>query len=306
MIDIVMYHYVRPIKRSIYPRIKGLEVEAFKRQLEYFASERSVVSTSDVLNAVIGEFRLPKGAVWLTFDDGYKDHFEYVAPLLEQFGFDGAFFPVSDCYVKKNILDVNKIHYILASAESEGMLIDILKSEMFAEGFSQTDWSNFWFSVDKESRYDSEKTTFFKRMLQKELPSNKRKKILSNLFEKIVGRSESDINDELYMSKKDLISLHERGFTIGSHTASHSWLNTLSIDEQISEIDASLSSLESIRGEVDDWIMCYPYGEYNDETLSILNSKNCALALTTKVGTADFLKQNKFELTRFNTNDFPQ
>ena len=93
MLDIVMYHYVRPLIGSRYPKIKGLEVDSFKRQIEFFAANRTVVSTLDVLNAVKGEFKLPKGAVWLTFDDGYKDHIEYVAPLLEKFGFDAAFFP---------------------------------------------------------------------------------------------------------------------------------------------------------------------------------------------------------------------
>ncbi len=301
-----MYHYVRPLIGSRYPKIKGLEIDGFKRQLEFFASNRSVVSTSDVLNAIKGEFKLPKGAVWLTFDDGYKDHIEYVAPLLEKYGFDGAFFPVSDCYAKNQILDVNKIHYILASVESDESLVNSLKSEMFSIGYSHADWDNFWLSIDKTSRFDSENTIFFKRMLQRDLPLSQRQKILANLFEKIVERSEYDVASELYMSESDLISLHKKGFTIGSHTSSHRWLNALSRQEQISEIETSLSALKKIRGEVNDWIMCYPYGGYNNDTLSILNAKNCALALTTKVGTANFLSQNKYEFNRNDTNDFPQ
>ena len=59
MLDIVMYHYVRPIIGSSYPNIKGLEVSGFKRQLEYFSKERSIVSTSDVLKAVGGDLTLP-------------------------------------------------------------------------------------------------------------------------------------------------------------------------------------------------------------------------------------------------------
>ena len=77
-------------------------------------------------------------------------------------------------------------------------------------------------------------------------------------------------------------------------------------DEQKTEIDISLSALERIRGDLNDWIMCYPYGGYNEDTLSILSTRNCALALTTKVGSADIYSQNKYELKRFDTNDFPQ
>ena len=301
-----MYHYVRPLKGSKYPMIKGLEVDAFQRQLEFFASHKSVVSTSNVLNAIKGEFKLPKDAIWLTFDDGYKDHIEYVAPLLEKFGFDGAFFPVSDCFANNKILDVNKIHYILATVESDQFLINSLKSEMFSLGYSHSDWNNFWLEIDKTSRFDSQNTIFFKRMLQRELPLSQRQKILSNLFEKIVERSEYDVANELYMSESDLISLHKKGFTIGSHTSSHRWLNALSRESQLSEIETSLTALKKIRGEVNNWIMCYPYGGYNEETLSILSEKNCALALTTKVGSANLHSQNKYELSRFDTNDFPQ
>ena len=33
-VNIVMYHYVRPIKNSKYPNIKGLEIKEFKNQIE--------------------------------------------------------------------------------------------------------------------------------------------------------------------------------------------------------------------------------------------------------------------------------
>ncbi len=34
-ITIIMYHYVREIKNSKYPTIKGLEISSFKRQLDF-------------------------------------------------------------------------------------------------------------------------------------------------------------------------------------------------------------------------------------------------------------------------------
>ena len=37
-----------------YSKIKGLEVDSFKKQLEFFTSNRSVVSTSNVLNCMKG------------------------------------------------------------------------------------------------------------------------------------------------------------------------------------------------------------------------------------------------------------
>ena len=143
-------------------------------------------------------------------------------------------------------------------------------------------------------------------MLQRDLPFELRQKILARMFENLVGRSKKEVSEELYMSKDDLISLSKKGFHIGSHTSSHMWLNSLTTIEQEKEIAKSLDALRSIRNKVSNWIMCYPYGGYNDTTLSILEKMGCALALTTIVGAADLSCQHKFELKRWDTNDFPK
>lgn len=305
-LDIIMYHYVRPISESRYPKIKGLELKSFQNQLDFFLKEKSLVGTDDVISAVTRSIELPKDSVWLTFDDGYKDHFDYVAPILEQKGIDAAFFPVSDTYENGSILDVNKIHYILASVDNDESLLAHLAAEMEVEGLAKSDFHNLWNSTDKSSRYDSEAVIFFKRMLQRDLPFELRQKILARMFENLVGRSKKEVSEELYMSKDDLISLSKKGFHIGSHTSSHMWLNSLTTDEQEKEIVKSIDALRSIRNEVSNWIMCYPYGGYDDTTLSILEKMGCALALTTTIGAADLSWQNKFKLKRWDTNDFPK
>ena len=43
-LTIVMYHYVREIKDFAYPRIKGLEFEGFKRQLDYLESNYKIIT----------------------------------------------------------------------------------------------------------------------------------------------------------------------------------------------------------------------------------------------------------------------
>ena len=44
-LSIVMYHYVRPIKGSKFPGIKGLELDGFKQQLDYLTENLNIVST---------------------------------------------------------------------------------------------------------------------------------------------------------------------------------------------------------------------------------------------------------------------
>jgi peptidoglycan/xylan/chitin deacetylase (PgdA/CDA1 family) len=305
-LEIIMYHYVRPISESAYPKIKGLEVKRFIKQIDYLQKNKKIVSTEDVIKSVNKKKDLPEGSVWLTFDDGYKDHIEFVAPILEKKGIDACFFPVSEAYNSKRLLDVNKIHYILALAKSDNALIKILKEKMLLAGYTKKDFLNLWNSVDKSSRYDSKNVMFFKKILQKYLPLVIRSKILDEIFEIIVGKKQTEISKELYMSKSDLRYLYKKGFTIGTHTSSHRWLDRLTYDEQKKEIAESIRSLKKITGNKSGFIMCYPYGGYNKNTLKILKKYNCTLALTTRPGIANLSKDHKYELPRLDTNDFPQ
>jgi len=68
-LTIVMYHYVRPIKGSRFPGIKGLELEGFKRQLDYLSEKFYIVSTERIIDAIKNGSKLPSNACWLTFDD---------------------------------------------------------------------------------------------------------------------------------------------------------------------------------------------------------------------------------------------
>jgi peptidoglycan/xylan/chitin deacetylase (PgdA/CDA1 family) len=124
------------------------------------------------------------------------------------------------------------------------------------------------------------------------------------LFEKYVGRRQADFCEELYLSLEDVRSLIAEGMYVGSHTYNHYWLSSLGIDFQEQEIDRSLAFLEHVGAPVDRWIMCYPYGDYNADTLWLLQRRNCVAGLTTKTGRAVLAKP--FELRRFDTNDFPQ
>ena len=49
-LTIVTYHYVRPIKKSSYPLIKGLELESFKIQLDYLEKNYKIITMESLIN----------------------------------------------------------------------------------------------------------------------------------------------------------------------------------------------------------------------------------------------------------------
>src|SRR5215469_14411814 len=93
-VTIVMYHYVRDLKRSRFPAIKGLSLDRFRRQLDYIQAHFTPITIEDVLGALKDpRSKLPEDSILLTFDDGYSDHFVNVFPVLDARGIRACFFP---------------------------------------------------------------------------------------------------------------------------------------------------------------------------------------------------------------------
>lgn len=305
-LTIVMYHYVRPIKNSRFPRIKGLELEGFRRQLDHLSNEYTFITAERLIEYSLGAENLPKNSCLLTFDDGYKDHIQHVMPELLSRGIQGSFFPPVNAVEKRDMLDVNAIHFILASLEDIDEVFIDMNSLIYDYGYSASEVFDFQRIWAISGRYDSPKVMYFKHMLQHVLPSGVRAEIISKLFKKYVGVSQSDFSEELYLSLSDTKKLIECGMYVGSHGAQHIWLDKESKIAQLSEIDSSLQFLQKVGAPTKNWIMCYPYGAYNEDTLSILREKECAIGLTTKVGLAEVDPSKMLELKRFDTNDFPR
>ena len=125
-VNIVMYHYVRDLKNSRYNGIKGLDTNSFKEQIEFFKKNYNVIRMEDLIGAVENKVQLPEKSLLLTFDDGYIDHFNTVFPILDKFKMQGSFFIPAQTFCENKLLDVNKIHFILASSKIEDLYQELI------------------------------------------------------------------------------------------------------------------------------------------------------------------------------------
>ncbi|MEK9571568.1 MAG: polysaccharide deacetylase family protein [Paracoccaceae bacterium] len=305
-LSIVMFHYVRPIKESKFPGIKGLELDGFKRQLDYLTDNFSIVSTEQVINAAKYSIPLPNDACWLTFDDGYKDHYEHVMPELLKRNLHGAFFPPRVAIEEDKVLDVNLIHHILSCADNVDQLVGSLNSHCIVHGISERELNDFYEKYATPNRFDNADTIYVKRMLQHVLPEQLRTRIAHEMFQEFVGLSAAEFSSELYMSVEEVRELVRNGMYVGSHGSMHYWLDKITAEEQEKDIKESLKFLDSVGASTKDWVMCYPYGAHNDDTIELLKSFEAALGITTEVRVANLTSDNPFKLPRLDTNDFPQ
>ena len=83
-IYIITYHYVRDVKKSIYPNLKALENKKFIKQINFFTKNFNLLNYDD-FNEILLSKKIPrKPSILLTFDDGYIDHYENVFPILQK------------------------------------------------------------------------------------------------------------------------------------------------------------------------------------------------------------------------------
>lgn len=303
-----MYHYVRDLKKSRFPRIKGLNINLFKEQIKYILKYYQVITMRDLLEALEKRKKIPNNSLLLTFDDGYRDHFEFVLPILKYFGIQGSFFPPGKAITRHAVLDVNKIHFILASAwEAKEIVSDIFAQlDKYREEYRLKANESYFRKLAIKNRFDTAETIFIKRLLQKHLPEKLRRIIIDFLFDKYVDKDEASFSKELYMDKEQLKRLLHEGMFVGSHGWNHCWLDGLQESGREKEISLSLKFLKELGCDISRWVMCYPYGAYDDELVSLLNTHKCTVALTTKVGIADLNKDHPLTLPRLDTNDLPK
>jgi peptidoglycan/xylan/chitin deacetylase (PgdA/CDA1 family) len=304
---IIMYHYVRDLQHTRYPRIKALQLSAFEGQLEYLARHHTFVSDRDVLEAWKGGRPLAKGAVLLSFDDGLSDHFEVVFPLLDRKGIPACFFPTARAVLEHRVLDVHKIHFILASAPGSPELAQALERELEAarvsHGLAQV--AEYRHRVMGDHRYDDPDTVFVKRILQRELPDPLRGEIVDRLFERYVGIEDSVFARELYLNVEQMRTLVRHGMSVGGHGYRHLWMDRLGEADRQEEILRSRELVRVAGGNPDAWSLCYPYGGQDAELRARLPAHGCVLGLGTEVALASPDRHDVLNLPRLDTNDIP-
>ena len=199
---VVMYHYVRNLNDSRYPNINGLDYELFKKQIEFFKVNYNFINYNQLLECYCNNISLPENSVLLTFDDGYIDHYTNIFPLLVDNSIEAIFSIPGKIISEGKLLDVNKIHFILASSNIEILINKVYEKLNYYRGreFDFPSNDELYNKLAVANRFDSEKVIFIKRLLQNELDERLRNIITSDLFESCIPISEKAFAKELYMN----------------------------------------------------------------------------------------------------------
>ena len=300
---IIMYHYVRNFSKD-FPYFQYLSLSSFKRQLDFFEDEFGFVSKDDFEISL--KNKTPINGIILTFDDGFRDHFNYVFPELLKRKLWGIFYVSTSPIVDNNILDVHRIHLLLGKYGGNE-IFKTLKSFITDDMLVDRDVPEFSSKtyLKQDNLYS---TTMVKRILNYFIDYKYRKIVLDKLME-IYFPNERSLSKKFYLKTDDLKIMTTNGMVIGSHSVNHPVMSKLNKTDQGFEIK---SSFETLKPFIDKKLksFCFPYGgfhSFNNKTINILEENNCVFSMNVEsrdVKTSDFEKPIHV-FPRYDCNEFP-
>jgi peptidoglycan/xylan/chitin deacetylase (PgdA/CDA1 family) len=216
--------YYHMVSDAEVPHVRHLyrfrTVREFEADLEFFLRHFTPVELEDVVASLGGERCLPPRSFHLTFDDGFREMHDVVAPLLRKKGVPATFFLNTAFLDQGGMAHHNKISLLLHRISrpiSNRILREIeklLPPSLNSEGNLE--------SRLLAIRYADRKTV-----------------------DRMAAIAEIDINQYIklnrpYLSSEEIFSLRRLGFTIGAHSIDHPLYADLSAEEQMRQTRVSM------------------------------------------------------------------
>lgn len=296
---IVSYHYVRPKD----PNLSALHPcmpEEFERQVGFLSSHYRVASIGEVHEAA--REGSSERLCALTFDDGTKDHFQYVLPLLERYHLPATFFFIGYPFEGK-VPYTHALHYLLSRASADS-LIDAF-NRFLSEQYPQLRKKLF---IPKNRRLGTVKRLDFGEHFLADnfkgavtsAPRVVRDVFMASLFAR-QSFSEKEFCKTMFMSENEARHLCERGFSVASHTYSHSALDTLTDEEVVDEIRTGMDVFKRVFGRASE-LFSYPYGRDSESSHATLRKERVRYAVTVERRGVT-ARDSALLIPRYDTND---
>ncbi len=302
-VSLVMYHYVRDVELTAHPGIAARSIRDFEGQVEHLLRHYEPIEPSALLDAVRTRAPLPSNGFVLTFDDGVRDHWDNVLPVLERHGLHGIFGPIGVPYLDGRVAFVQKNQFVRGRL-GEDRLPDAFVDAAI-EAAPSVDVAGLIEGTDRgHYRRGSEKYLRYKNAVNRLIPLDVSSRVMDRLFSEHVCPDERAFIEELYMTVDEIAALSKMGHTIAAHSISHRSLPMLGDDEQERDIARSIGWLEGLLGAPPRWFN-YPYGDHNAHSERVVERLGIAIAYSTRPPREWNSHEDRFRVPRVDTYHLP-
>ena len=292
---IIPYHYVHDPKSGL-PNVYSKTKKEFKDQLIYLEKKYKIISLRDYFAYLNNEKDISEKTCLLTFDDGLKDHYKNVYPILKKMHLPATFFIPVLPLLKKKVLPVQMLQCLLAKVNIEDFVIEYHNAILKHYPDKIEEYRLKEIVDEKTYLWYDKKTVSLKRAMGK-MSFDMQRTILKPLFEKYIG-DEEKYWEKLYMNYFDIVELVKHKFEIGCHGYKHQTMEFLSDEELDNELLTPKVYLEEMH-KIGIISFSMPYGSYNEKVMEKLKrcGYRCCLNSVFEINKG---KTDPFKLTRMD------
>ena len=231
-LKILTYHRVFDVKDytqyKFDPELISTSTFEFDQQIGFIKRHYNPVSIVDVVNHYDMGTKLPKNAVLITFDDGFRDNYTNAFPILKKHDVPAVIFLSTEFIGGNTTLWFDKLAYIINNTKHDRIN---LSDEFVREITSDNKLS----VIEDTLEY------------LKIIPNTERLSILKKLEENNTDLlSEMPLSDSSTMTWDQVREMDKSVIDFGSHSITHPILSQLSDEELDEEISESKIIIESV------------------------------------------------------------
>ena len=216
-LHVVMYHNVRDLPRTRYPRIRGMLVDDFRRQVAWFRARFEMATLESALRFLAGKYQPSRDLCLLTFDDGLREHFTDVMPILAEHRIQGLFGIITGCVEECCVAPVHMNHFLAAHLDFHRYRREFEDTWNSNCGASISDIHVNRDNAQRSYPLDTPEMAVFKWLINFQLPAERRDEVIRLLFVRHCGEK-SAFARELYMNWDGIRQLQAEGMLIAGHT----------------------------------------------------------------------------------------
>jgi peptidoglycan/xylan/chitin deacetylase (PgdA/CDA1 family) len=266
-----MYHRIIP-KDGLVQAGMYVSPATFEKHLRFLLSKFNVVSLESLVKDSVMDSGNDKTWCVLTFDDGWRDFYDYAFPLLKKYKVPATVFLPTRFIGSREQFWTDHFAHLLSRrdflTEDEFLDPDIRHHVIFLNGLKG--------SFEQQLEMGIE---YLKNNSLAEI-----EKILKSLGE--FWDADFEKTERSFLNWDEVVEMRDSGLiSFGSHTVKHQILTTVDRDVVAKELKDSRKRLLH-EGVVDDSFIpfCYPNGNYSDEIVEMVMMAGYHLAVTTEKG----------------------
>lgn len=262
-------------------------VERFIKQIGYLIQKYNIISLGRYIEYLQGKTDIPSYPLIFTFDDGYKNNYNLLFPLVKQYQVPVTIFLTTGNVGKCSPGWLNKIEYAIAMTSKSEFA---LKVNGAVRNFNLD-------SLSGKGHACAEVKRILKGINQAKIEAT---------VESLVRELKVDIDnvtDENFISLSwpEVKEMSQWGVDFASHSESHPILTNTDAERVKVELSVSKEKIENHLGRKS-LFFSYPNGDFNQDVKRMAKEAGYICAVTTTYGLDD-RKTDAYELRRISINN---